>query len=395
MNLGKFLQELRKSRKISQEEMATILNVSRQTISNWENSKSYPDILILIKLCNIYNISLDDLLKEDEQILNHIKKDKQKKNKIIISCISIIFILVFVLLYFVFFKNYFKTSENIKNEVLEIVENDGHFVEIIKSKEFNDDIMTDNYVKISDSEYKDITLYLDNNNYEYKEIFRFTNFHMESTDTIGFVPLHDIMRIKYIDKTSPFLFFPAELDIIKCDSFDNFFENDIIGKMPDDENEIMISNVLANLIIASGIETSNGYYKPSNYKEIINNKKTYFFGNSEVKIVGIINYDLSEFENIKEITWDDLNNNYKKYGDVYDEFSLRVRNIYNKVYVGKNFISNLRRNNNDTLNEIWQKNVTRTGILVVENQKNKLTELFKKYNSNLYEVKSTYSEKFN
>ena len=45
MDLGKTLQDLRKSKNISQEDIASILNVSRQTISNWENSKSYPDIL--------------------------------------------------------------------------------------------------------------------------------------------------------------------------------------------------------------------------------------------------------------------------------------------------------------------------------------------------------------
>ena len=62
MNLGKTLQNLRKKKNISQEDIAEILNVSRQTIYNWENSKSYPDILILIKLCDIYKISLDELL---------------------------------------------------------------------------------------------------------------------------------------------------------------------------------------------------------------------------------------------------------------------------------------------------------------------------------------------
>ena len=57
------------------------------------------------------------------------------------------------------------------------------------------------------------------------------------------------------------------------------------------------------------------------------------------------------------------------------------------------FMTNLRRNNS-TSNEIWQKNITRTGILVIENDKNKLTKLFKRYNSNPYEIKSTYSEMF-
>ena len=97
MNLGKIIQNLRKEKNISQEELAEILNISRQTISNWENSKSYPDILTLIKLCNTYKLSLDELLKEDKNLLNSIKKDKNKKNNIIISCLIIITTLIILL----------------------------------------------------------------------------------------------------------------------------------------------------------------------------------------------------------------------------------------------------------------------------------------------------------
>ena len=133
MNLGKTLQDLRKEKNISQEDIADILNVSRQTISNWENSKSYPDILALIKLCDIYKISLDALLKEDQQLLNHIKKEKQKKNKIIIGCVSIIVTLVLVLAYFLFFQNYFQTIDITRKEIQMLVDNKEQFVEITKS----------------------------------------------------------------------------------------------------------------------------------------------------------------------------------------------------------------------------------------------------------------------
>lgn len=62
--------------------------------------------------------------------------------------------------------------------------------------------------------------------------------------------------------------------------------------------------------------------------------------------------------------------------------------------MSKNFISNLRHKNIDSSNEIWQKNTTRTGILVIENDKKKLTKLFKKFNQGNYEIKTTYSELF-
>ena len=50
---------------MSQEDFAEIFHVSRQTISNWENSKSYPDLETLVKISDSFNISLDILLKED------------------------------------------------------------------------------------------------------------------------------------------------------------------------------------------------------------------------------------------------------------------------------------------------------------------------------------------
>ena len=48
---------------MTQEQVAGLLEVSRQTISNWENAKSYPDIVSVIKLSECYDVSLDYLLK--------------------------------------------------------------------------------------------------------------------------------------------------------------------------------------------------------------------------------------------------------------------------------------------------------------------------------------------
>lgn len=62
MKIGKSLQHYRINNGMTQEQLATILNVSRQTISKWENDRSYPDIENLIWLCDLYHISLDELV---------------------------------------------------------------------------------------------------------------------------------------------------------------------------------------------------------------------------------------------------------------------------------------------------------------------------------------------
>lgn len=75
MNIGRKLKEARMKMKFTQEMTSELLHVSRQTISNWENEKAIPDIISVIKLSEIYDMSLDDLLKGDEDMLKKIDKD--------------------------------------------------------------------------------------------------------------------------------------------------------------------------------------------------------------------------------------------------------------------------------------------------------------------------------
>lgn len=74
MEIGKKLKEARLGAKLTQEQVAERLFVSRQTISNWENEKSYPDIVSVIKLSDLYSISLDKLLKGDTKMLEHLEE---------------------------------------------------------------------------------------------------------------------------------------------------------------------------------------------------------------------------------------------------------------------------------------------------------------------------------
>ena len=85
MKFGERLKKLRNDANETQESITNRLHVSRQTISNWENERSYPDIEMLIKLSNYYNISLDQLLKEDvvmeEKVIEDAKKKRRYRNK--------------------------------------------------------------------------------------------------------------------------------------------------------------------------------------------------------------------------------------------------------------------------------------------------------------------------
>lgn len=72
MEIGTKLKNARSNANLTQEDIAEKIGVSRQTVSNWENNKSYPDIISVIRLSDIYGISLDTLLKEDENMIKHL-----------------------------------------------------------------------------------------------------------------------------------------------------------------------------------------------------------------------------------------------------------------------------------------------------------------------------------
>ena len=102
MEMGRKLKEARQMRGLTQENVAEKLNVSRQTISNWETEKFYPDILYVLQLSDLYQISLDELLKGDERMIQHLEDSTNivKSNKKILLAFICNICLLF--LFFIF-----------------------------------------------------------------------------------------------------------------------------------------------------------------------------------------------------------------------------------------------------------------------------------------------------
>ena len=74
MEIGEKLKEKRSQLHLSQEQLAAQLGVTRQTIASWEKGKTYPDIGSILKLSDLYGVSLDELLKEDAHMKQHVEK---------------------------------------------------------------------------------------------------------------------------------------------------------------------------------------------------------------------------------------------------------------------------------------------------------------------------------
>ena len=100
MEIGKKLKNARIEAGLTQEKAAEKIDVSRQTISNWENEKSYPDIISVIALSDLYSVSLDELLKGDQNMAEHLEESTNvvKSNKKLTGAILLNIILMILLI---------------------------------------------------------------------------------------------------------------------------------------------------------------------------------------------------------------------------------------------------------------------------------------------------------
>ncbi|MGX7092381.1 helix-turn-helix domain-containing protein [Hutsoniella sourekii] len=101
MSIGQQLKQARLDSSMTQEEVAEKIFVSRQSISNWENDKNYPDIISVIRLSELYQISLDQLLKGSENYVKHLEEstDVVKSNtKLAFLIVGALMIMIAVLL---------------------------------------------------------------------------------------------------------------------------------------------------------------------------------------------------------------------------------------------------------------------------------------------------------
>ena len=117
MSLGERLYELRKKKGLSQEEVAERLNVTRQSVSKWETDESKPDFDKIVPICELYEISTNELLngtqeEKEEKEVEFINKDNKKKRALFIT--SAIFLYFISLIWMVVAE----TSTNLNDGII-------------------------------------------------------------------------------------------------------------------------------------------------------------------------------------------------------------------------------------------------------------------------------------
>ena len=108
IKIGKFIAERRKSKNLTQFQLAEKLNITDRAISKWENGRSMPDSSIMLDLCKELEISVNELLsgemidmkdydKKAEENLYNLNKSNEHKKKVLIRCGIIMILLIIII----------------------------------------------------------------------------------------------------------------------------------------------------------------------------------------------------------------------------------------------------------------------------------------------------------
>ena len=188
MKFGDNLKTIRKNKKMSQEQLAEKMNVSRQSVSKWENGEAYPEMNNILELCKIFNCKINDLIHTDmsdissldeEIIMNVVKFNDNKQNQVktlsniisligkigsIVLKVAIPFIIITMILipYIVNNVNINENEISFKTDNIKIVDNDKLEIFDVVFIGLDDDTSLDEIVNVLNNNSKiEIIIYLE------------------------------------------------------------------------------------------------------------------------------------------------------------------------------------------------------------------------------------------
>ena len=111
MEFGERLKKEREKMGWSQAELAEKIHVSRQSVSKWETVKNYPNIEVIIDLSDLFGITIDELLRSDEELQNKVIQDSKQlaypKWKVLFDSVFLLGVLLLIIKVIVYTSNYF------------------------------------------------------------------------------------------------------------------------------------------------------------------------------------------------------------------------------------------------------------------------------------------------
>ena len=134
MELGKRIAEIRKEHNLTQEGLAEICSVTRQTISNWENGKSYPDLETLVLISDTFEVSLDVMLKGDKKMVSEITKEQKHGKYFAIKIIAAIVVAAALILGGIYFIEAYESYMPYEETGITVTDNGGVYTDMPYSR---------------------------------------------------------------------------------------------------------------------------------------------------------------------------------------------------------------------------------------------------------------------
>lgn len=262
--VGKFIENLRKEKGLTQQDLADILSVSNQAVSKWESGRNLPDIAIQRVICDTFNITMEELHAGERDIKKRNKTKKiRKENKIFsIALMCIVPVMVFFVVYFIInfraLKIYYSNSQ-ITNEENSIRANLLIFKLPRKLIIFINNIYPCNY-EVKDSDLLDLKLYSGNKELLNSSMIKNDVFEL---DALTFDPNNVKLILNIESVTGEKRKFQREVKLVKYtsnDRNDDKYKNKSLKFLSNDE-------IVKKLLNGGYINAENKVYE----KKIIEN----------------------------------------------------------------------------------------------------------------------------
>ena len=333
--IGSFIKKLRVDNGLTQEELAQKIPIDRTAVSKWERGVTMPDSSSLLRLSDIFNVTINDLLngdyvnKNDEKVIVNLYEANYKNKKIIkiISSLMILLIISFLFIYFIFsFKKTRLYKVNGQSENYEV--NDGFLI-------YTNDVYyfyLGNLINKNNKNIDKVELLLKNNNNS-EVVYKGDYINVLLTDFYGYDEYDLINFVKKDYSVILKIYFGDNEENIKLNFLNDYINNYFIPKKRDKSSLIKAKD---DIKVNENIETLISKIKPD---ENININNEYILNySSNTKIVTVFSNDNSEIWNY------DVNVNTLSYFSDKDTF------IYNKKV---ECISDKCENANDEIARFW------------------------------------------
>ena len=302
--VGKFIENLRKEKGLTQQDLADILSVSNQAVSKWESGRNLPDIAIQRVICDTFNITMEELHAGERDIKKRNKTKKiRKENKIFsIALMCIVPVMVFFVVYFIInfraLKIYYSNSQ-ITNEENSIRANLLIFKLPRKLIIFINNIYPYNY-EVKDSDLLELKLYSGEKKLLNSSMIKNDVFEVE---TLTFDPNNVTLVLNIESVTGEKRKFQRKVKLVKYTSKDR---ND--DKYKNKSLKFLSNAEIVKKLLKNGyINTENKVYE----KEIIDNNAVirvkYYLEHETIEILYvhnnytekiIIDYQLKTFQTV-------------------------------------------------------------------------------------------------